>query len=55
MSRPDSKPTTDTTDEPTLLPQHLEDLRRSGLTDETIRACGFESIVDPGEIRHILN
>ena len=28
----------------TLLPQHLDDLRRSGLTDETIRACGFRSV-----------
>lgn len=26
-----------------LLPHHLADLRRSGLTDETIAACGFRS------------
>ncbi|HEV3436964.1 MAG TPA: DUF3854 domain-containing protein, partial [Gemmata sp.] len=30
-------------DKPRLLPQHLADLRASGLTDDTIRACEFRS------------
>ena len=30
-----------------LLPQHLEDLRRSGLLDEQILACGFRSEANP--------
>jgi hypothetical protein len=29
-----------------LLPQHLADLRRSGLTDETIDRCRFYSVID---------
>jgi hypothetical protein len=33
-----------------LLPQHLADLRRSGLSDQQIAACGFYSISDPREI-----
>ncbi|MEO0069700.1 MAG: hypothetical protein ABIK18_02770, partial [candidate division WOR-3 bacterium] len=33
-----------------LDPRHLEDLRRSGLTDETIRAAGIYT-VQPDEIR----
>src|SRR5579864_4097626 len=37
-----------------LLPKHLEELRRSGLTDETIRACGFWSMTDPKEIQFTL-
>jgi DNA polymerase I-like protein with 3'-5' exonuclease and polymerase domains len=39
---------------PQLLPQHLADLRRSGLSDETIAACRFRSISDPKSIRRIL-
>jgi|CXWL01.1.fsa_nt_gi hypothetical protein len=27
-----------------LAPEHLADLRKSGLSDETIKACGFESV-----------
>ena len=37
-----------------LLPQHLADLRDSGLSDETIRACGFRSTTDAEEIKGIL-
>jgi hypothetical protein len=37
-----------------LLPQHLEDLRRSGLSDETIRACGFFSLADPKRVSELL-
>jgi hypothetical protein len=37
-----------------LLPQHLDDLHRSGLSDETIAACRFRSITDPKAIRRIL-
>lgn len=38
-----------------LLPQHLADLRRSGLSDETIRADGYYSETDPGDIARMLN
>jgi hypothetical protein len=44
----------DGTAPPLLLPQHLEDLRRSGLSDLTIRACKFRSVEDPHEISRIL-
>jgi hypothetical protein len=37
-----------------LLPQHLEDLRRSGLSDQTIAACQFRSFTDPKIIRRVL-
>jgi hypothetical protein len=30
--------------DPRLSPQHLADLRKSGLSDDTIRACGFYSV-----------
>ena len=33
-----------------LFPQHLADLRRSGLSDEQIRRCGFRSSSDPAQI-----
>jgi hypothetical protein len=35
-----------------LLPQHLADLRKSGLSDATIAACGFRSVYnkEAGEI-----
>jgi len=33
-----------------LLPQHLADLRRSGLSDEQIRRCGFRSSSDAEQI-----
>ena len=38
-----------------LLPQHLDDLRRSGLADETISRCGFYSERDAGRVRTLLN
>jgi len=41
------------TSESTLLPQHLADLRRSGLSDQTIAACGFRS-VEGAEVTRIL-
>jgi hypothetical protein len=44
-----------TTENGSLLPQHLADLHKSGLTDETIRACGFHSITDPKIIARSLN
>jgi len=37
-----------------LLPQHLADLRKSGLTDATIQACGFYSETDPKKIAKLL-
>ena len=42
------------TNPPGLLPQHLDDLRASGLTDETIRACRFRSDTDPHVIKALL-
>jgi putative DNA primase/helicase len=38
-----------------LLPNQLEDLRKSGLSDDTIRACGFHSVTAKGVIRIALN
>ena len=38
-----------------LLPQHLSDLRNSGLSDEQIKACGYFSVSDPESIAKILN
>lgn len=40
--------------EKSLLPQHLADLRRSGLTDETIRQAGIYSEVDQREVFKLL-
>jgi hypothetical protein len=37
-----------------LLPQHLADLKNSGLLDETISACRFYSVTDAGEAGRIL-
>jgi putative DNA primase/helicase len=37
-----------------LAPEHLADLRRSGLSDSTIAACGFYTTNDLEEIRTIL-
>jgi len=37
-----------------LLPQHREDLRKSGLSDETIKACGFHSLTTDGLVRRAL-
>jgi DNA polymerase-1 len=37
-----------------LLPQHREDLQRSGLREETIRAGGFHSLTDPARIAQVL-
>jgi putative DNA primase/helicase len=38
-----------------LLPQHLTDLRRSGLSDETVAACRFRSETDPVAVAGLLN
>jgi hypothetical protein len=37
-----------------LLPQHLADLRRSGLSDDQIAACHFYSVSDPVRITQLL-
>ncbi len=37
-----------------LLPQHLADLTRSGLSDEQIRRCGFRSESDPSAVAELL-
>ena len=37
-----------------LLPQHLDDLRLSGLSDEQIAACKFLSLSDAGKIDRLL-
>ncbi len=37
-----------------LIPEHLVDLKKSGLNDETIRASGFQSITSREEIKMIL-
>lgn len=37
-----------------LLRHHLEDLRRSGLSDETIEACRFGSVAEPAEACRLL-
>jgi hypothetical protein len=39
---------------PLLLPQHLADLRRSGLSDDQIAACGFYSVADPSGVARLL-
>jgi hypothetical protein len=39
----------------TLLPQHLDDLGRSGLSSAQIDACGFRSEDRPGEVSKLLN
>jgi hypothetical protein len=33
-----------------LRPQHLADLRKSGLSDEQIAKCGFRTVVDPVQV-----
>ena len=38
-----------------LLPNHLTDLRNSGLTDETIAAAGVYSETDHGKLAALLN
>jgi P4 family phage/plasmid primase-like protien len=38
------------TTHPPLLPQHLEDLHRSGLTEMTVKAAGLFSLTDPVEV-----
>src|SRR5262249_50155843 len=38
-----------------LLPQHLQDLRASGLSDATIEVCGFISTDKPDVIGQLLN
>jgi putative DNA primase/helicase len=37
-----------------LLPQHLADLRKSGLSDEQIAACGFTSVQAPATVQKVL-
>ncbi|MBY0455977.1 MAG: DUF3854 domain-containing protein, partial [Gemmataceae bacterium] len=37
-----------------LLPRHLDDLRKSGLTDDTIRASRVRSVTDPRQVAHLL-
>lgn len=37
-----------------LLPQHLADLRQSGLSDDQIRRCGFRSESDPAAVAKLL-
>jgi putative DNA primase/helicase len=37
-----------------LLPQHRKDLKASGLTDETIKACGFFSLIAPSKVHRVL-
>jgi hypothetical protein len=39
---------------PLLLPQHLADLRGSGLNDDTIRSCGFYSTTNRDTIARVL-
>jgi DNA polymerase I-like protein with 3'-5' exonuclease and polymerase domains len=46
--------TTPNPDELPLLPQHLADLRRSGLTDETIKRCRFRTVTEEKLIRRLL-
>jgi hypothetical protein len=41
-------------DPPRLLPQHLADLRASGLSDAQIAACGFYSEPDPAAVATLL-
>src|SRR5262249_34362777 len=38
-----------------LLPQHLADLRKSGLSDATIRDCGFGSLTARGHVWRAFN
>src|SRR5262245_17700971 len=38
-----------------LLAQHVDDLRRSGLSDKQINACGFFSIDDPVQVASYLH
>jgi hypothetical protein len=45
----------DSTGSANLLPQHLEELRRSGLSDEQIRECRFRSETDPRTWSKLLN
>lgn len=37
-----------------LSPHHLADLRKSGLSDEQIRACGFRTLRQPSEVASVL-
>jgi hypothetical protein len=40
---------------PNLLPDHLADLRNSGLSDQQIGACGYYSLSDPTQVARLLN
>jgi putative DNA primase/helicase len=37
-----------------ILPQHLADLRKSGLSDATIAACAFRSLEAPASVQEVL-
>jgi putative DNA primase/helicase len=37
-----------------LLPNHVADLRKSGLNDDTIRACGFYTVKGSGRIQELM-
>lgn len=51
----DTSPTLGHEAEPSRLSQkHLDDLRKSGLSDETIAACKFATIRDSNEVKRIL-
>ncbi|MBN2475849.1 MAG: DUF3854 domain-containing protein [Pirellulales bacterium] len=51
---PTATPTAPTAPARQLLPHHLDDLRRSGLSDATIAACGFHSECDHARINALL-
>ncbi|MFO0847300.1 MAG: phage/plasmid primase, P4 family [Gemmataceae bacterium] len=54
MSGKLTPPTGHDTTRPTLLPHHLADLRRSGLSDAQIAACGFYSEGDAKAVARVL-
>src|SRR4051794_4265734 len=37
-----------------LLPHHLDDLKKSGLSDDCIAACGFHSLACPDSVQKSL-
>src|SRR5262245_10145016 len=54
-SKDRNSPRPDTADNGSvLLPQHQADLRRSGLSADTIAAAGFISVTDPQQVRRLL-
>lgn len=54
-SRPDTPAPPQAESLPGILPHHLAELRRSGLTDETIRAAGIHSEVSLPKVKALLN